>query len=302
MKHFQPVRLAGTTMGRDFPYHRRVEFTVNQPKAMQWLAGGSIVALAVLVALLYLEAYPLLPSHKLRPVKIYCAAALRPAMQAIAADYTRETGVPIECEFGDSGKMLGQASLRRDGDFFLPADDSYVRIAESQGLVARTIPLCRMHAVVLARPGNPRGIATLGDLLKPGLRLGIANPDRAAIGKVVRDYLAREGKWDTLAARIDVQHGNVSEAANAVQIGSRDATFVWDAVAVNYPDLSVIHLPELSGAIGRVEVAVLADSPNPDGASRFARFIASSDKGLAQLKKAGFSDLEPGTPWRGGGP
>ena len=85
------------------------------------------------------------------------------------------------------------------------------------------------------------------------------------------DHLARAGKWDALAARIDVQHGNVSEAANAVQIGSRDATFVWDAVAVNYPDLSVIHLPELAGAIGRVELAVLAESPNPEGASRFAR-------------------------------
>ena len=244
---------------------------MNHPKVMQWLAGGSVVALPILVALLYLEARPPHSSQSLRPIKIYCAAALRPAMQAIAADYTRETGVPVECEFGDSGKMLGQASIRRDGDLFLPADDSYVHIAESQGLVARTIPLCRMHPVVLARPGNPKGIATLDDLLKPGLKLGIANPDRAAIGKVVRDHLARAGKWDALAARIDVQHGNVSEAANAVQIGSRDATFVWDAVAVNYPDLSVIHLPELAGAIGRVELAVLAESPNPEGASRFAR-------------------------------
>lgn len=275
---------------------------MNHPKLMQWIAGGSIVALAALVALLYWEARPPELATTARPVKIYCAAALRPAMQAIAAGYTRETGVPIECEFGDSGKMLGQASIRRDGDLFLPADDSYVRIAESQGLVARTIPLCRMHAVVLARQGNPGGIATLADLLNPGLRLGIANPDRAAIGKVVRDHLTSQGKWDALAARIDVQHGNVSEAANAVQIGSRDATFVWDAVAVNFPDLSVIRLPELAGAIGRVELAVLTDSPNPDGASRFARFIASSDRGLAQLKKSGFSDVEPGMPWRGGEP
>jgi molybdate transport system substrate-binding protein len=198
--------------------------------------------------------------------------------------------------------MLGQVTIRTDGDLLLPADDSYVRLAESKGLVARTFPLCRMRAVLLTRPGNPHGLATLDDLLRPGVRIGIANPDRAAIGKVVRDHLTKQGRWDALAARIDVQHLNVTDAANAVQIGSRDVTFVWDAVAVNYPDLVTVRVPELEGAVGRVELALLARSPNPTAALRFARYVASSDGGLSLFRKAGFSDVEAGTPWRGGEP
>jgi molybdate transport system substrate-binding protein len=269
---------------------------------MSWLAVGSLAALAILVVLLYREAHSPESTAATPPVKVYCAAALRPALLAIAADYTRETGARIECEFGDSGKMLGQVTIRRDGDLFLPADDSYIRLAEGQGLVARAIPLCRMRAVILTRPGNPFHIAALDDLLKPGLKLGIANPDRAAIGQVVRDHLMRQGKWDTLARRIDVQHLNVTDAANAVQIGSRDATFVWDAVAVNYPELAVVHVKELEDAIGRVELAMLAEAPNPTVAGRFARYIASSDRGLTQLRRFGFSEVEPGAPWGGGEP
>jgi len=275
---------------------------MSHTNSMPWLAAGSLAALAILVGLLYWEARAPESTPAVRSIKVYCAAALRPAMSAIAADYTRETGEQVECEFGDSGKMLGQVTIRHDGDLFLPADDSYVRLAEAKGLVARTIPLCRMRAVVLTRPGNPRHIAVFDNLLQPGLKLGIANPDRAAIGKVVRDHLARQGKWDALAAWIDVQHLNVTDAANAVQIGSRDATFVWDAVAVNYPELAVVRFRELEGAIGRVELAVLAESPNPNAAGRFARYIASSDRGLSHLRRFGFSEVEPGAPWRGGEP
>jgi molybdenum ABC transporter molybdate-binding protein len=223
-------------------------------------------------------------------------------MERIVADYTLETGERVECEFGDSGKMLGQVMLRDDGDLFLPADDSYVRLAEARQLVARVVPLCRLHAVILTRPGNPHRIAALDDLIRGGLRLGIANPDRAAIGKVVRDDLTRQGRWKALAANIDVQHLNVTDAANAVQIGNRDATFVWDAVAVNYPDLAVVRIPELEGAVGRVELAILANSPNRPGADRLARFIAASDRGLSQLRKAGFADVVPGAPWQGSVP
>jgi molybdate transport system substrate-binding protein len=267
---------------------------MSRSNLMTWLAIGSLAVLVVLVGLLYLEARSSNHSGSTPAIKIYCAAALRPVMERIAADYTLETDIPVECEFGDSGKMLGQVTIRNDGDLFLPADDSYVQLAAKEGLVARRVPLCRMQAVVLTRPGNPFHIATLDDLLQPGLRLGIANPDRAAIGKVVRDCLTHRGKWGTIANRIDVQHANVTDAANAVLLDSRDATFVWDAVAVNYPALAAIKLPELDGAIGHVDVALLAHSANRERAERFVGYLTSSTKGLARFREASFTEVAPG--------
>jgi molybdate transport system substrate-binding protein len=218
-------------------------------------------------------------------------------MLSIAADYERETGVRVEFDFGDSGAMLGNATVRPDGALFLPADDSYVRLAEERGLVAQTFPLCTMHAVILTQPGNPHGITSFESLLQPGIKLGIANPDRAAIGKVTRDRLRALGKWDAFDARIHVQHTTVTDSANAVQLGTTDAAVVWDVVALNYPELGVVRVPELDGAVGRVELAALKSAPDPAAAKKFARYIAASDRGLSQLRKAGFANLEAGKPW-----
>jgi len=274
-------------------------------RARLW-AIASIAVIAVLVGLLYLETRPAATPEgqpeAQRPLRVYCAAALRPVMRDIAAEYLKETGRGVEFDFGDSGAMLGNATVRPDGDLFLPADDSFVRLAEERGLVAQTIPLCRMRAVVITRPGNPHAIAAFEDLLDDELKVGIANPDRAAIGKVVRDELQRLGKWDALAGRIAVQHTTVTDAANAVQLGSTDAAVVWDAVAGNYPELAVVKLPELAGAVGRVELAVLKSAPDPAKAQHFARFISASDKGLSLFRKSGFSEVESGTVWTAGEP
>lgn len=254
----------------------------------------SAAALAVLTYLLYREA-----RAPRSPVVVYCAASLKPALEATAAEFERETGVAVEFRFGNSGECLGNAAVRGDGDLFLPADDSFVRLAEQRGMVSDVIPIARMRAVVLTRPGNPHGISAFHHLLNPSLRFGQANPDAAAIGSVTQDHLRRSGKWSALATRTTVLHGTVTEAANAVQLGANDAAIVWDAVAANYPDLAVVRLPELDGATGRVQLAVLKSSRDPAAARRFARYVAASDRGLSLLRKAGFTDTEPGVPWAG---
>jgi molybdate transport system substrate-binding protein len=264
---------------------------------MLGLAGASFLLLAGLVYLLDCEAQPRANTVRDRPLKIYCAAALKTSMQAIAAAYEDETGRHCEFEFGDSGQMLASVTLRPDGDLFFPADDSFIRLAQERGLVAETWPLARMRAVILTRPGNPRHLAKFDDLLQKGLKVGIANPDKAAIGKVVRQHLAQIGRWDALAAHLTALHTTVTDSANATQLGSVDAAIVWDVVAANYPDLTVVHVAELDGAVGRVELAVLAAAPDPAGARRLACYTAASDRGLAQLRQAGFLDVASGSPW-----
>jgi molybdate transport system substrate-binding protein len=264
---------------------------------MVWLAVVSLLILAGLGFLLYRESQPAGNASPERPLKVYCAAALKPVMQTIAAEYEKEMGRKVEFEFGDSGTMLGNVTLRRDGDLFLPADDSFVNLALERGLVAETFPLCRMRAVILARFGNPGRIATFEDLMKKGLKIGIANPDKAAIGKVVRQHLIQLSRWDRLAGHLEVQFATVTDSANAVQLGSIDAAIVWDSVAINYPKLTTVRVAELDGAVGSVQLAVLGQAPEPAAARSLARYTAAGDRGLLQFRKAGFTEVEAGIPW-----
>lgn len=254
--------------------------------SLRWLALGSALALGVLAWLLHRESEPT-PDSK--PLVVYCAAALKPAMQSVAAEYDR----PIEFRFGNSEQILAQASIGGEGDLFLPADDSYVRTAETSGVATESFALAKMRVVVLAQPGNPRRIAKLDDLLKKELKLGQANPDAAAIGRITRAHLQKSGRWNELHANTLVFHTTVTDAANAVKLGSNDAAIVWDAVAANYPSLAVVNLPELGGAIGNVAIARLRSCTDPAASRRFVDFVKSDDHGRRAFRATGFTELTP---------
>src|SRR5262249_10393789 len=170
-------------------------------------------------------------------------------------------------------------------DLYLPADDSYTRLAQEKELLAEVFPLAEMKAVLLVRPGNPKKVTTWDDLLREGVKLGQANPDAAAIGKLTRDRLRPNGLWEPLKARTAIFQGTVNEVANAVKTGSLDAGIVWDAVAFQYPEFAVVRLPELEGVTARVELAVLKRSTQPTAALRFARYVAAKDKGLKDFQR-----------------
>src|SRR5438093_98034 len=83
--------------------------------------------------------------------------------------------------------------------------------------------------VVLVGPGNPDRVKAWDDLLRPDVRVGLAN-EGAAIGKLTREHLERTGKWTALDAKGPDRLGMVTQVANAVELAAVDAGVVWDAV------------------------------------------------------------------------
>jgi molybdate transport system substrate-binding protein len=226
---------------------------------------------------------------------MYCAASFRYVAEEIAREYEAETGRRVGLQFGASDELLWKAGAPGEpGDLFLPADDSYLRTARGRGWVAETIPVATMRCVVLTAPGNPKGLARWADFIQPGVKVAVPN-EAAAVGKLSRDHLANTGRWPAIRDRV-VGTGTVTEAANAAKLGTVDAAVVWDAVAANYPGQTVLRLPELEPVTARVEVAVLAHSPDPAAALTFARYLTAPDRGLARFRAAGFRVIEGTRP------
>src|SRR5207249_4019363 len=148
-----------------------------------------IVALAVLVGLIALLMKEKKGQTKgnSQPLMVYCAAGLREPMQGVAEEYQREFGVEVRCNFGASQAELVTLERAGDGDLYLPADESYIDVAKQKGLVDAVMPIAVMRPVLGVKKGNPKTIKSLDDVLKSDVRLGQANPDAAAIGKVCRD-------------------------------------------------------------------------------------------------------------------
>jgi molybdate transport system substrate-binding protein len=258
--------------------------------------GGSLLVLTGLVSILYWsgERTRTTPTGTL---VVYCAEAMRLPLEAIREQYESDFGQRVELRFDSSHAILAKLAITKQGDLFLPADDSYIQLAMDKELVNKgdVFNLARMHAVVIVRPGFPTPIKTWSDFLAPGNKLAIGN-DATAIGKVLQEHLQVDGRWDDLVKHDPDCKVNVNEVLNSVRIGSMDAGIVWDVVAKPHSDITVVELPELASVQSRVQVAVTRFTAQRDRALHFIRYLRASDKGAPIFKRFGFADLDDPGP------
>lgn len=225
---------------------------------------------------------------------VYCAASLQPPLEQLAARYRNEQGVAVRLQYGGSNTLLSQAEISRTGDLLLAADASYLELGRERGVVTDVMPIARMRAVIAVRRGNPRGIQTLDDLLRSDVRLSLASPDMAAIGRTTRELLTASGKWTSVEEAVHTRgvfKPTVGDVAADIQLGAVDAGIVWDAVARQLPELEMIRVAELEQGDATFAAGVLASSPRPAESRRFAEFLAAEDGGLALFRELGYTPL-----------
>lgn len=253
------------------------------------VAVGSLVALAGIVSVLWWRE----PAAPERPLVVLAAPTVRVPLDAVVADYARETGRGVLIDWGPSARLVNTARFpapHRAADILLPADDSYLVQARDAGLLDDWTPLAGVRAVLLLAPNNPKGIAGWPDLHADGVRVAVPN-DGAAVGKLTREHLTATGRWPALRPQVkDVM--TVTEAANAAKVGSADAAVVWDAVAAGpgYRGQTVLRVPELDGVRGQVAAGVLKQSPNQADARRFLEYLSNPERGRKRFREAGFTD------------
>lgn len=268
-----------------------------------WGMAGSLLLLVVLVCLLpsgalhprvAQDGVDLLKPSNPKPLVVYCAASNRVVMEAIRADFERDTGIAVQVQYGASQTLLSSLELSREGDLYLPADDSYLNDAQEHGLIDRVYPLAQMHVVAVSRRDRALKFASLEELLGQRLRIVQALPEAAAVGKLTRSVLETSHLWESLADATESFKSNVNEVANDVQLGAADVGFIFDAMLKNYPELEATRLPELESAVATIAVATVTTSNNIDQARGFADYLSDPELGLRQYAAHGFDVLPKG--------
>jgi molybdate transport system substrate-binding protein len=267
-----------------------------------WLMiGGSLAAMAVLVLLLW---RPHLRGRPQGDLVLYCAAGLHEPMAKICAAYEKECGVKVLIESDGSGPLLSKLRIAPDkADLYLAGEESFIRKAQEQELVAEDFPVARQRVVLAVKPGNPLGIAEVGDLLRENVKVALPNPELTASGRIARRALAPTGEWKALegqrkrfAAKVSTV-GKVTEAAQAVKLGAADATFVWDATARQF-GIEIVEAPLLQGQPPeQATLGVVAGSRNRTAALRFARYLTARDRGQKTLEAYHFQPIADAKVW-----
>lgn len=225
---------------------------------------------------------------------LYCGAGLRPAVAELVEEFQRATGVKVECDYDGSERLLARIKLSGLGDLYMPGDAHYVEQARQQELVTDSKDVCYFVPVILVQKGNPKQIHTLADLTRPGVALGLGNPEACAIGRKSQKILEKNGiSAEDLEANLKFQSLTVNDLGNHIKLGKLDAVIVWDAMAAYFADVGeVVEIPPQQNVISTVAAGVLTSSTQPETAARLLEFFVSQ-RGQEILAKHHYTTEKP---------
>ena len=233
-----------------------------------------------------------------QPLMVYAGAGLRQTLESVARDFTAETQVPVEFNFGSSGQMEANIRLEADAntaraDVFIPADKSFIKRTGQDGLTAEAISFARMRLVLAWAPTTEQRVTGVQDLIAQQIPLVVCDPSAAA-GKKTKKILG--SAYDQLNPVIRVVKPTVTEAANAIKTSDTvQAGIIWSITAEQF-GLPYQDLPELGRSESLVSGAVVASSTAPTQGLAFLRYLAAPNKGQQAWQEFGFIP-EPGDTW-----
>ena len=162
-------------------------------------------------------------------------------------------------------------------------------------MLAQKYEMCKLVPVILVRKGNPKGIKSVADLAKPGVRVGLGNPDAGRIGRTAQAIFKKSGvDPERIRKNVAFQSMTVNELGIQIKTGQLDAAIVWDAIAAYYKESAdVVPIPPEQNVVSTVGVGVLKSSKVPDLAWRLAFFAAKSKESRAIWEAHNYTVSEP---------
>ena len=219
---------------------------------------------------------------------IRVGAGMRKPIDQLAKEFTAKTGVAVRADYSGSNVLLTTLDTTRRGDVYMPGDADYVEMARAKDLVTYDRPICYFVPVIMVRKAyeDADKIRTLADLARPKLRVGLGDPEAAAVGRLVGELFRRNGvDAAAVAKNLKLQTTTVNELGLHIKLGALDAAIVWSSIAAQYSDdADVVTIPADKNVIPIVAAATLTVSENPVAARAFVDFLAS-ERGQAVLTK-----------------
>jgi len=224
-------------------------------------------------------------------ILIFAGAASKPATEEVIRVFEEKTGVTARILFGGSGFVLSQMKLAKRGDLYFPGSSDFMEIAKKGNLVfpdSERIVVYLIPAINVQK-GNPKGIHSLQDLTRNGIRLAIANPETVCVGtyavEIIEKNLTSTEK-KALKKNLVNYTESCEKTANVISLRAVDAVIGWRVFQYWDPERieTVFLRPEEIVRIGYIPIAVSRFTKNRKVAEKFIDFLLSSE-GKAIFKK-----------------
>jgi molybdate transport system substrate-binding protein len=220
---------------------------------------------------------------------LFVGAGIRLPVDELAQVFGEEHDVKMMLDYAGSEVLINKIKLGASGDVYIPGDKHYVNQAADEDMILSQASVCYFVPTILVQKGNPKEIAALTDLLKPGVRLGLGDARACAIGRKSKGVFEKNGiAWSDVEKNLAYQSLTVNELGMQIQAGSLDAVIVWDAVAVTYAQYGdQVSIPRDQNIISTVDAGILSFSEQPELARQFID-LARSNRGREIFNRHGY--------------
>jgi molybdenum ABC transporter molybdate-binding protein len=196
----------------------------------------------------------------------YAGSVNRRALAPIIKKFEEREGVVIDTVYNGCGILTAQMrTLRQDQasgfpDMYMACDVYYLDTVRDWFQDA--VNVSNTDIVIVVQKGNPKGIKSLADLDKPGIRVAIGQPEQCTIGALSRRLLESEGLYEKL-----LEDNVVTQTASSAMLVPNITTGAADAVLAYATDtlaeaekLDVVPIDsELAAAIQPYSIARSSD-------------------------------------------
>jgi molybdate transport system substrate-binding protein len=160
-------------------------------------------------------------------VQIAVAANFTAPIQAIAADFEKDTGHKLVTSFGATGQFYTQIKNGAPFEVFLSADDTTPEKLEKEGDTVKGSRFTYAIGTLALWSAKEGYVDAKGEVLKKNeyQHLSIANPKAAPYGLAATQVLAKQGLTDKVKDKI-VEGQNITQAFQFVSTGNAELGFV----------------------------------------------------------------------------
>jgi molybdate transport system substrate-binding protein len=232
------------------------------------------------------------------PITVSAAASLTDAFKEIGAAFeTRNPGAKITFNFGSSAALRTQLDQGARAEVFASADQAQMDKAVQGGSIGSAPKVFATNRLTVIVPSdNPKGIASLQDLAKTGVKI-VAPQTDVPVGQYAQQILTKAGQdpayGSDFRSKVEANYvsreSDVRQVVAKVALGEGDAAIVYstDVTPQTAPKVKVIAIPDPLNVIASYPIATVKTGPNQASGARFVDFVLSPD-GQKILAKWGF--------------
>lgn len=215
-------------------------------------------------------------------VTVFAAASLTDAFKTIGKDFeAANVGTKVELNFAGSSTLARQITEGAPADVFASADEENMQKVGAQ--VSSPQIFAGNRLAIIVPKGNPKAVATLADLAKPGMTISLAAP-AVPVGRYTVEAFKKAGVTPPASSN----EADVKAVVTRVSMGEADAGIVYATdIAAGGDKVQGIAIPDAHNVRAKYPIATVKASKNGTGALAFVHY-ALSPEGQRALTAAGF--------------